>query len=277
MKTRLTLTLGLGALLAAAGAQAQYAQPYGGQPAGGQPPTYGGSYSTGSYSPPSEVDNVGNDGQLVFGAERVMGIFLDSQTTEMELANALGGTENTETTDSATTIGLFGNPRAFTAGNVPRLSLDFFVTEGVSIGGSLAYASISTKSKSESGGQSTETDGPTTSVFLINPRVGYAMPFDETFGLWARAGILFGSTSTESESTSGGTTTTVESSSSTTNLTIDVPLVISPVEHVALFVGPYLHLPLTGSSELKTGGQTEKAESYSELSYGLTVGIGGYY
>ncbi|MCC6216122.1 MAG: hypothetical protein IT376_14755 [Polyangiaceae bacterium] len=278
MRTRPTLSLGLGVFLAAAGAHAQYAQPYGQQPYGQQPQqSYGGSYSTGSYSRPAEVDNVGNEGQLVFAAERLTGVFLDSQTTELKMPNGMGGSSTTKTTESATTIGLFGNPQAFTAGNVPRLALDFFVTEGVSVGGSLTYASISTESESEVDGQTNKEDGPTISVFLINPRVGYAIPFDETFGLWIRAGLLYGTHTVEEKDSSGGATVTVETTTSTTNVTLDAPFVISPIEHVAIFAGPYLHLPVGGSSEMKSGAVSEEADSYSELSYGLTVGIGGYY
>ncbi len=149
-------------------------------------------------------------------------------------------------------------------------SLDYFVVESISVGGSLLYISRTTKTETDAG----SADGPTTSTFGIAPRVGYAMAFDETFSIWPRAGITYYSTKVETPAATGGNDTT--DTTSGLDLTIEVPVGISPMEHFAILAGPYLDLGLSGTVEQDNGTTSQKADQKT-TSYGLTVGMLGYF
>jgi hypothetical protein len=107
-------------------------------------------------------------------------------------------------------------------------------------------------------------------LFYLNPRVGYAYAFDDTFAIWPRAGIGWASGS--SESGDGET----EGSLSSLQLTIEGNLVVSPFEHFAIVGGPFLDLGLSGSVESESGGESEELDQ-KFTSFGLSVGIAGYF
>jgi hypothetical protein len=256
MKTAITSLCGLGLLLVSGVAQAQ--QPYGGG--------WSGSYQPAPVARSSGLDNIGEEAQITFGVDRVMGIAFDRATISPDQ----GG----DITYKATNIALFGNPGGggqAPSMMIPRLSLDYFVAEGISVGGSLLYFTQSTETETDAG----SADGPTTSTFAISPRVGYAMAFDETFSLWPRAGITYFSSKSESDSATGtGTDTRTVSG---LDLTVEAMVGISPIENFAILVGPYVDLGLSGTAKDEPAGGTSSEADAKLTSYGLAVGILGYY
>lgn len=219
-----------------------------------------GSYSPSMPTRSSSIDNLGEEMQFVFGVDRVMGVSWDRATISPDV----GG----EITQKATTVALFGSAAGgdVPTTNIPRLALDFFVTEGISIGGSFIFISKSGESETDAG--SSDLDSNTT--WAIHPRVGYAYPFDETLSIWPRAGITYFSSSTELAA--GG-----EANASGFDLTGEVMLGISPMSHFAILVGPYLDLGLSGTVENvpATGPSTESDATLT--SFGLAVSVVGYY
>lgn len=259
MKTAITSLCGLGIFLVSGLALAQ--QPYGGGWSGSYTPT----------APPprsSGLDNIGEEGQITFGVDRVMGLAFDRVTVDYPAP--IG-----EVTSKSTSFSLFGNPGASTsvgtAGSmmIPRLSLDFFVVESVSVGGSLLYFTRSGETETDAG----TADDPSTSTFAIAPRVGYAMAFDETFSIWPRAGITWFSSKSEDNATGGSTTYT----HSGLDLTLEVPVGISPIENFAILVGPYVDFGLSGTVKQEPPTGTSQEADAKATSYGLAVGILGYY
>lgn len=125
--------------------------------------SYSGNYRMGM--PPansSEIDNIGNAGQLVIGAERLTGISFNRY--------GVSGT-----TATSTSIGLLG---AFGSGvGSPRASVDYFVMDSLSVGLGAWYAHDSANGGSHS--------------VLFAPRVGYAYAFDDTFSVWGRGGLSY--------------------------------------------------------------------------------------
>jgi hypothetical protein len=200
------------------------------------------------------VDNVGNEGQFVISADRVMGVFVTRTSAE-----DLG-------TDKNTTIALLGNAGGGgllpVASTLPRLALDYFVIDGLSVGGSLMYMRTSGEFEPEEGDSQ---DNATFSTVLVHPRVGYSYIIDETFAIWPRAGITWSQTKIEDED---GDETTLSSFA----VSADVPLVISPFEHFAFLVGPFLDLGVSGNYETPTREIDTK-----QTAFGLAVGIAGYY
>lgn len=257
MKTAFTSLCGMGIFLVSGLAAAQ--QPYGGG--------WSGSYQPAPVARPSGVDNLGEEGQLTFGVDRIMGLAFDRAT----LSPDTGG----DITVKNTSFALFGNPGAGDPTGptmmIPRLSLDFFVVEGISVGGSLMYFTRSGETETDAG----STDNPSTSTFGIAPRVGYAMAFDETFSFWPRAGITYFSSKTETTPTGGGGTDTITVSGM--DLTIEAMVGISPIENIAFLVGPYLDLGLSGTVKDEPAGGSSTETDAKLTSYGLSVSFLGYY
>ena len=229
---------------------------------------------SGSYQPTapyrsSSLDNLGEEAQMVFGVDRVMGLSFDRMTTE-----PTGSTR----TSKDTTFSLFGNGAGVTS--FPRLAFDYFVMEGLSIGGSLVYWQRSGETEIEpDSGSSTTNDNPTRSLFAIAPRVGYAIPFDETFSFWPRAGVTYYNQKIEQEkTTAAGDKTTSSVSTSAWDLTLEGMFGISPMSHFAILIGPYLDLGLTGNTENDPGAGSDTVETDTTItSFGLAVSIVGYY
>lgn len=257
MKTKLTSLCGLGLFLVSGLASAQYGGGYQGSYTPGPPPVRS-----------AGLDNIGEESQITFGVDRVMGVAFDRAT----LSPDKGGDQ----TYKATNVALFGNPGGGGLNApgmmIPRLALDFFVVESVSVGGSLMYFTSSSETETDAG----SADGPTNSTFVISPRVGYAMAFDETFSLWPRAGITYISSKSET-TTTGATGGTSTDSFSGMALTVEAMVGISPIEHFAILAGPYVDYGLSGTvkNEPPSGPSTETDAKVT--SYGLTVGILGYY
>lgn len=258
MKKVLTALLGTGLFLVSGAAAAQYG---------------GGSGWSGTYQPTappvrsSGLDNLGEEAQLTFGVDRVMGVAFNRTKVEPE-----GGGEIIV---KSTNVYLFGNPggsasdatTGASAPNlfVPRLALDYFVMESLSVGGSFLYASSSGEIDTDAG----SADLADTTTLGFAPRVGYCMAFDETFSIWPRLGITYFSSKTESDAA----TTTV----SGLDLTLEGMVGISPFSNFAMLVGPYVDFGLSGTAENDpdTGPSTEA--DAKTTSYGLSVSILGYY
>lgn len=195
-------------------------------------------------APGAYAQDFGKAGQIAVGAERLFGVVHTSLTAEDD-----GG----EATFSHTNISLLVSRSNSTGGGAvggifplgysfPRIAGDYFVIDGLSVGGSLGLYTHSGNVEVEVMGQSQENDTGSITGFLFEPRVGYAFMFHEMIGIWPRGGITFLSESAESADND-------ERSSSAWAITLECPLVINPVPHVVFGIGPTLDLGVTGSTE----------------------------
>jgi hypothetical protein len=224
----------------------------------------------------------GQPGQVVLGAERIMGVYSDHLTSKSS-----DGT--TETKLNTTSIALLGMPVALDDSGIaypsstPRFALDVFVLQGLSLGGSLIYLnrSGSTDNTLNSGGTSTSTtrDAPTSSTFIFAPRIGYAAQLAPVFAIWPRAGITYAHYKLTSQNTNAtGGTTESSTAADFTDISGEVMATFLPVPHVALLVGPYLDIPLGGGSKTVTAGQeSTNHPRIHYLSVGLTTGLAAYF
>lgn len=252
MKRALGTLIGTGILVAASAASAQQ---YGGG--------YSGSYSTGTYRPeipsyPSGIDNIGNAGQFTIAIERITGVASDHETTKPK-----GGSSHTQQTTHLALLGNDGGSPSVT----PRAAFDYFIIDGLSLGGSISYMS-----HAPSGGASQK-------LFMFSPRVGYAYAFDNTFSLWGRAAFDYSHLSYSMPTVdASGSPTTETASTNLTQITLEAMLGISPMKHVAFLVGPYVDFGLGGSQSAKSP-ITGQNESISDklTSFGLTAAILAYY
>jgi hypothetical protein len=240
-----------------------------------------------------EIENIGRAGQVVFGVERVTGVFVDKLTVQNEVTQVtidpitgqpVTSTTVREETASSTTIGLFGlnseGPLgAFTPtslASMPRLALDVLPVRGFSLGGSFAFL---TRSGDVEGTTSVPSD-VTHGTLVFYPRVGYAVAFNETVGFWPRAGIAYERdwVTLKVPDPSGGTVEATVSMSFT-NVVVEGVFFVSPMEHFAIVGGPYGEIAVAGSLDSDTNDptSTDQSEDAKMTSFGLWVGVVGYY
>ncbi len=214
----------------------------------------------------------GRAGTLAVGAERMFGYVHTTLKTQQEQPPS-----DQERTITLNRFTLLGRPTYSTElqspYSTPRIGIDFFPIDGLSFGGSLTYVSESgeTETKGPAGSQSQDLDPA--SGFLISPRVGYGLMFNDIIGIWPRAGITYFTASSENKNAAGQTTS--ESNVNGLAVTVEVPLILSPVDHVGFTVGPTLDIPLSGGSETDP---TDPADPTSEsdvkfMDIGLNAGL----
>lgn len=242
---RLPFTV-LATLLVAAPLHAQEAEAEG-EAEGSASVGYGSAQLESSTAEVSAPRDFGRAGVFAVGVERLFGfaktsgkVTIDEGTvkTERELENTsfyfLGGNSQSET-DS------FAGPYV-----VPRLGLDYFVVDRVSVGAAFTYASDSGKFDETVSGQNNRNqyDVSQTSI-LIAPRAGYAYMFSESVGIWPRAGVSY----VTIKSVQDDGQNKAESSQNMLALGVEALLVVLPVPHAGFTVGPTVDFPLVGSGK----------------------------
>lgn len=139
-------------------------------------------------------------------------------------------------------------------------AVDYFVIEGLSIGGFVGLGIRSVKEGSKD--PSSETS------IAIGPRVGYNFWLSpESLSLWPQLGFVFQTTSLKTEGKDVG-------SASKMAVVINVPLLIHPAKHFHFGVGPYLMLDV--SSKFKDSASGVSADGPKATTFGLVAEIAGW-
>lgn len=185
-------------------------------------------------------------GSVVLGAENLAGFGITKVDAEGDLEV------------SATYISLLGNADHQTPYDMPRLAFDFFVTDHLSIGGSVTYARTSTEIN---GSGAAALESKASGIFLA-PRIGYGMVMGSRLGLWVRGGVTYFSTKDET----GQLTSTVKGAA----INLDPALLLFLNDFLALGVGPTINVPLSGSVD-----QGGPESDFKISTYGLSVGLHG--
>ncbi len=151
-------------------------------------------------------------GTAAFSADRLFGLTLHHESTQV------GG--GVAVTADTTDFGLaWRTPQDHY--EIPRLSFDYFVINGLNIGGSIAFANVS--------GDAHGSD------FLFVPRVGYCWMFNDVVGFWLRGGVSYHNRS-------------YRGSRGEWDLALEAEgmFVITPVNHFGFVVGPTMDISLAG-------------------------------
>jgi hypothetical protein len=186
------------------------------------------------YSLPARAEEIGHKGNLVISAERLFGIYIDNQSVDRGAAP--------DRVDDHTVFGLgWGNASGTLT--TPRLGIDYFLTDALTLGGNFGFFSHNI----DVGNQSATVTG-----VLFAARVGYALRLGHAVSFWPRGGLTY---------------TTLSGGSNILALTVDAPFTLSPSEGFAILAGPVLDLGLTGK---------ENGANYSEVLFGLMVGLAGW-
>jgi len=155
----------------------------------------------------------GERAKVSFAADRLMGIYIH-RDGERDTAFGIGG------------------PPVFHPYTLPRLGLDVFVIDHLSVGGSFVWYSRDDNSN-----------------FLISPRIGYAIDFSRSFGFWPRGGFTF-------RSNDVGPGNDEEFA-----LTLEAMFYGSPAEHFAFIFGPVFDIGLAGDFD--------ETRNFGILSFGI--------
>jgi hypothetical protein len=220
-------------------------------------------------TPALAQERFGKSGTLAISAERLFGLVHTSTKFEDE------DDDDTSVTVSGTNFSLLV-PADGSVGplySTPRIGGDYFVIDGLSVGAALGFFTDSSSQEVKAGNVSQEVDGPSVSGILLAPRVGYAFMFQPNIGIWPRGGLtwIHGSSS-ENEDPKDETTTNV------TAFTLEVPLVIAPVPHVAFLVTPALDIGIGGGSKMDRVDPLPDTETdVKSTEFGVTGAITVYF
>ncbi len=216
----------------------------------------------------AHAQDFGSRGDFAISVERVFAIHGSKVYEE----NWVDGEPDYEDSYTGISLGwrgpsgnsLFGNPQASSNPfDVPRLAFDYFVIRQVSIGGSLGFTTVNDGDDSGEG-----FGGDSTSTFLFSPRAGYVLMFSEVFGFWPQGGLTYYSASQDETFSEKGL-----------SLTLNLPFVISPANHLAFLAGPYADLGLWGNIDYDggPGGQAPPPDhDRTYRSIGLEFGLMGW-
>ena len=215
-------------------------------------------------------DRFGSAGQFAISADRLTGV---SHTTVKREQGEVTVTQNM-TTITLLASTLDGRNSAY---SFPRIGGDYFVIDGLSLGAAIGLVHTSSSNETEQGNNSIETDGPSQTGFLIYPRVGYALMFQDSFGFWPRGGLTYASASSTQEADDEDEDDS-KTSLSALALSLEALFVFSPVPHVAFTAGPTLDLGLSGSFENNPGGPGTTTEyDIKATDIGLQLGITAFF
>jgi hypothetical protein len=203
------------------------------------------------------VTDFGQKGVLALSAERMFGFVHADQTT---------GSGATARTTHVNSFSLLGNSsQILTSYLQPRVALDFFAADRLSLGAALTYFHIS---QSVDGSNS----NPTISGYVLAPRVGYALPLGRAVSLWPRLGFTYVHFETGNNA-AGSTTTDI----SVYAVTIEAPLLFAVSSHFFLSLAPTLDLGVGGSTSTPGPMGATTSTDRKETDYGVVAGLGGFW
>jgi hypothetical protein len=236
------------------------------------------------------VSGFGNAGQFILSADRLFGLNVWSLKNEPQ-ATPTDMTPGNPTKDSGTGINLlWGGDAGIGSINAPiystpRLAFDYVLIPGLTVGGAVGYFHRSSSHETTNmQGVTTSVDRPDGNAIIFSPRAGYIFDFTPLLAVWARGGFTYYWFKSQGTTTNGMASTTSKTSADGLAITLDPQLVITPVPHFGITVGPMFDLPLAGSSKSETTGMvgpvatTITGEANTKITnWGISAGVLGYF
>jgi len=237
----------------------------------------------------AQAQELGAPGEFIISADRLVPLFAYTRLDQHALPeNVPAGDTGASTTTSGTAISvLWGqNTQDELFYTVPRAGFDYVILPNVTLGGDIALyftlgSNASTKTTADDG-ITTTTSGGDGGLFLfgVAPRGGYILRMTRSISLWLRGGISF-YTLTENGPKLNAAGAFDRTDFDQLALDIDPQLVITPVQHLGLTAGLTTDIPLAGEHATKefsgTGTSLEQSAGQSELFFGVTLGLIGYF
>ncbi|HVU01168.1 MAG TPA: hypothetical protein VHE30_05425 [Polyangiaceae bacterium] len=194
-------------------------------------------------------------GTFAISMERLSGFnHVKSSTT----VNTPGGDVTTST--SADRFMLMGM-EASSPADLPRVGLDYFIIDKLSLGGTLfiGYSSATTNLGGLGNANASATD------ILFAPRVGYAVMFNDTIGVWPRGGFSYFHRSIDPDNGPSDSAYYLA-------LNLEAPFIFGLANGFAITAGPAVDVSLTGSATTHNANVSVDRD-ISYFSFGLFAGF----
>jgi len=235
----------------------------------------------------AQAKDFGDQGEFIFGADRLFGLFAYTQNEFTSGGNTIQVTgTNMAFFGGLNAVGVGSNAAgaAFIAGNptvynIPRLGFDYTIIKGLTLGGEvIAFFTLGGSASFNNASQST----PGGNAFGIAPRVGYIFNLSDVFAIWPRGGLSY------YDMNYSLVNATFNRCNNTANanvfgLDIDPVFTISPVQHFAFEVGPTLDWGFTGGASataprsVDCSQTTTTSYTYTALNFALNAGLVGWF
>ncbi|HKQ68049.1 MAG TPA: hypothetical protein VJT73_01855, partial [Polyangiaceae bacterium] len=206
----------------------------------------------------------GDKGQLVITGENLFAL-----STE-KLVQATGAGDQTLTSNRFGFLYSQGGGPVSPHG--PQVGGHYFIIPQLSIGATIGYESRGGSLEAPVGGNVVvKRDTTDFSTFILMPKVGYALMFNNIIGFWFRGGVGY-----FRAGQSNPNDTNDRDSYSFLLLSADALFVVSPVPHFGFYVGPQADLAVTGSFSNRERN-VESSWSAGYRSLGLGLGLLGHF
>ena len=230
----------------------------------------------------------GDQGEFIFSADRLFGVFAYDQATFSDGAN------NTSSTITGSSFSFFGGPNAFVAGGtggtargvgplqagyptpytLPRLGFDYTIIPNLTLGGNIVAFFTVGGSNSTTGNPS--VNNPSGDLFGIAPRVGYIFNLSDVISIWLRGGPTLYLGNVNANQPHPNTPCDNSYGFDLFGLGVDPQLVISPIPHTAFEVGPAFDWGFAGNtnnSNPNQGCNVSTSYGYTSLAFAINAGL----
>jgi hypothetical protein len=202
---------------------------------------------------------------LILSAESLLGIsaFRNSHSATTSFGTA-------KVVESGASVHLLKGAELVVPFDQARVGLDAVVGPGLTLGAGVGYATVGGESELTSdipNGEVTNESLTRLTVFVLVPRVGYMLAVNRHLAIWLRAGAGYASIHLENDDSGD------EQTLSSWDLVVDPMLVVSPLPHLGLLVGPSLNFGLTGNVSIDDPNPAILDRSYTASSYGVNAGL----
>ncbi len=234
--------------------------------------TAAGFWLTLSSSASAQQQTFGSRGQLAITAEEIFD--LSTQTARFDVPNSSQQSSATSTRFGFLLSGRSGDVIPI---NGPKFGAHYFVTQSLSIGGSLGYESRGgSYTFPLTDNSSRNVDRGSSTTFVLSPKVGYALMFNPMMGFWFRGGITYAHVSTHTEVVALRDDA-ARASFNYWLLDFDAPFLFSPVPNLAFYLGPKLNFSFTGSAQFvnSVGAVSEAGTSF--FNFSVNAGMLGHF
>jgi hypothetical protein len=162
-------------------------------------------------------------------------------------------------------LGFFGSSTSEGGGSMWTFLLapaaDYFVIQGLSIGGQIVYSHTHASSGGTATGASSTSTSVDTDSFGIGPRIGYNIPISDLFSFWPKVALIY-----TDKSTSGA-------SGNTFDVQAYAPVLLHLAPHFFAGLGPQIQTDISASASV---GGVNVPTVPKTTSYGLYFTIGGW-
>jgi hypothetical protein len=248
------------------------------------------------------ANGFGEQGQFIFGVDRLAPIFDYSQNTITDT----NVNPNNSATVVGTSFGLLSTSNSVIAGGgggagaaatllggvpnfytFPRVGFDYVIIPNLTLGGNI-YAMFTLGGHTEGcvGNNCASVANPSAWAFGLAPRVGYIIGLSNLLAIWLRGGVSWHTEQISVPDTVAACGNRQDSDNYTFNefgLDLDPQLVISPAQHFAFMVGPAFDWGFAGGANTdrpdatKCNTRDQTSDNYTSLNFGINAGLLGWF